>query len=109
MLSKSISPGSNPGTRATSFAMQTFWYNDLAMKSRKARVLKYTAIFEPEKVGGYSVTIPALPGCISEGDTFEEALKNIKEAAQLYLEDLKESEIPEDTKPIVVSPINVQL
>ena len=79
------------------------------MKSRKARVLKYTAIFEPEKVGGYSVTIPALPGCISEGNTFEKALKNIKEAAQLYLEDLKESEIPEDTKPIVVSPINVQI
>jgi len=79
------------------------------MKSRKARVLKYTAIFEPEKVGGYSVTIPALPGCISEGETFEEALENIKEAAQLYLEDLKESEIPQETKPIVVSPINIQL
>ncbi|KKR75941.1 hypothetical protein A2470_03640 [Candidatus Curtissbacteria bacterium RIFOXYC2_FULL_41_11] len=79
------------------------------MKSKKAQVLKYTEIFEPEKVGGYSVTIPALPGCISEGDTFEEALKNIKEAAQLYLEDLKESEIPEETKPIVVSPINIQL
>lgn len=64
------------------------------MKSRKAQVLKYTAIFESEKAGGYSVTIPALPSCISEGNTFEEALKNVKEAVQLYLEDLKESEIP---------------
>ena len=55
------------------------------------------------------MTIPALPGCISEGDTFEEALANIKEAAELYLEDLKDSEIPKETRPIVVSPIEVAL
>lgn len=79
------------------------------MKSRKAQVLKYTAVFEPEKTGGYSVTIPALPGCISQGETFEEALENIKEAAELYLEDLKESEIPKEEKPIVVSPVEVSL
>lgn len=54
-------------------------------KKKIARVFQYTAVFEPEKVGGYSVTIPALPGCISQGETFEEALKNIKEAAKLYL------------------------
>jgi antitoxin HicB len=36
--------------------------------------------------GGYTVTVPSLPGCISEGDTFDEALKNIKEAITLYLE-----------------------
>ena len=74
-----------------------------------AKVFKYTAIFEPESVGGYSVTIPALPGCISQGETFEDALKNIKEAAELYLEDLKISEIPSNEKPIVVSPIEVSL
>ncbi len=56
-----------------------------------------------------TVTIPALPGCISQGETFEEALKNIKEAAELYLEDLKESEIPREEKPIVVSPIQVTI
>ena len=44
----------------------------------KKRVYQYTGIFEPAKEGGYTVTIPSLPGCISEGDTFEEALKNIK-------------------------------
>lgn len=79
------------------------------MASRTVRVLKYTAVFEPEQTGGYSVTIPALPGCISQGDTFEEALKNIKEAAELYLEDLKESEIPKEERSIVVSPIEVAL
>jgi len=78
-------------------------------RKKVAKVLQYTAVFEPEKTGGYSVTIPALPGCISEGDTFEEALANIKEAAELYLEDLKDSEIPKETRPIVVSPIEVVL
>lgn len=78
-------------------------------KKKVARVLKYTAVFEPEKTGGYSVTIPALPGCISQGETFEEALLNIKEAAELYLEDLKKSEIPEESRSIIVFPINVAL
>lgn len=79
------------------------------VKKKLAKVLKYTAVFEPEKTGGYSVTIPALPGCISQGETFEEALANIKEAAELYLEDLKDSEIPREEKSIVVSPVEVTL
>ena len=78
-------------------------------KKKLVKVFKYTAVFEPEQVGGYSVTIPALPGCISQGETFEEALVNIKEAAELYLEDLKETEIPREEKPIVVTPIEVSL
>jgi len=56
-------------------------------KVLEKKVYQYTAIFEPDiEAGGYTVTIPSLPGCISEGDTFEQALKNIKEAASLYLE-----------------------
>lgn len=56
-------------------------------KNLQKKIYNYTAIFEPDKeVGGYTVTIPSLPGCISEGDTFEEALKNIQEADSLYLE-----------------------
>jgi len=79
------------------------------VKKKIAKVLKYTAVFEPEKSGGYSVVIPALPGCISQGETFEEALKNIKEAAELYLEDLRQSEIPKEERPIVVSPVEISL
>lgn len=81
------------------------------MKSKKktAKVFKYTAVFTPEENGGYSVTIPTLGGCASQGETFEEALVNIKEAAELYLEDLKESEIPEERSPIVVSPVSITL
>ncbi len=41
---------------------------------------------EPSEEGGYTVIVPSLPGCISEGDTKEEAIKNIKEAIELYLE-----------------------
>ncbi len=76
---------------------------------RTAKVFKYTAVFSPEETGGYSVTIPALQGCVSQGETFEEALENIKEAAELYLEDMKESEIPEEKSPIVVSPVNIRI
>ena len=84
-------------------------YNSHDMVKKKlAKVFQYTAVFEPEKVG-YSVTIPVLPGCISQGETFEEALKNITEAAELYLEDLKESEIPREGKSVVISPIQVSL
>ena len=79
------------------------------VRKRVARVFQYTAVFEPEKKGGYSVTIPALAGCISEGETFEEALANIKEATGLYLEDLKEREIPKEIRPIIVSPIQVAI
>ncbi len=59
--------------------------------------MKYTVVLEPQEEGGYTVTVPALPGCISEGDTADEVLSNIKEAIELFLEVLKE-----DGKPIPV-------
>lgn len=51
-------------------------------------MLTYMAKLEPQQVGGYTVTVPALPGCISEGETVNEALKNIQEAIEGYLETL---------------------
>jgi predicted RNase H-like HicB family nuclease len=48
--------------------------------------LKFKVVLEPAEDGGYVVYVPSLPGCISEGDSKEEALKNIKEAIELYLE-----------------------
>lgn len=41
---------------------------------------------EPSEDGGYTVRVPTLPGCVSEGDNREEALANIREAIQLYME-----------------------
>ncbi|MBI5233947.1 MAG: type II toxin-antitoxin system HicB family antitoxin [Deltaproteobacteria bacterium] len=48
--------------------------------------MKIKVILEPSDEGGYTVYVPSLPGCISEGDTKKEALENIKEAIELYLE-----------------------
>lgn len=63
-------------------------------KSKKIekRVLKFNAVFLEEDDGGYSVSVPALSGCFSQGDTFEQAIYNIKEAIGLYLQDEKEDE-----------------
>ena len=52
--------------------------------------MKYRVILEPQEEGGYTVYVPALPGCVSQGETAEEALSNIKEAIEVYLESLKE-------------------
>ena len=80
-------------------------------KKIQKKVYKYTAIFEPDQeVGGYTVTIPSLPGCISEGDTFEKALKNIQEAASLYLEVMKKKEkIPTEQSAIIVTPLQITM
>ncbi len=48
--------------------------------------MKLTVVLEPQEEGGYTVFVPSLPGCISQGETKEEAVKNIKEAIELYLE-----------------------
>ena len=48
--------------------------------------MKLTVVLEAQKEGGFTVYVPSLPGCISQGETKEEALKNIKEAIELYLE-----------------------
>jgi len=48
--------------------------------------MKVKVILEKQEEGGYTAYIPSLPGCVSQGETKEEALKNIKEAIELYLE-----------------------
>ena len=48
--------------------------------------MKLKIVLEPSEEGGYTVYAPSLPGCISEGDTRDEALSNIREAIELYLE-----------------------
>jgi predicted RNase H-like HicB family nuclease len=57
----------------------------------KHKVFNYNTIFQKEDTG-YSVWVPELPGCASQGETFEEALDNIKEAIILYLDDEKDIE-----------------
>ena len=52
--------------------------------------MKLKIVFEPSDEGGYTVYVPSLPGCISEGNTKEEAMANIKEAIELYLEPVED-------------------
>jgi predicted RNase H-like HicB family nuclease len=52
--------------------------------------MKLKVILEPSEDGGYTVHVPCLPGCISQGETKEEALANIREAIELYLEPIED-------------------
>ena len=52
--------------------------------------MRFKIVLEKSDEGGYTVYAPSLPGCISEGDTQEEALKNIQEAIELYLEPVED-------------------
>jgi predicted RNase H-like HicB family nuclease len=52
--------------------------------------MKLQILLEPSDEGGFTVTVPALPGCISEGETREEALANIREAIDLYLDPVED-------------------
>ena len=51
----------------------------------KKNIYKYTTIFEPAEEGGYVVSVPALPGCVTQGETFEEAQQMAKDAIGGYL------------------------
>ena len=55
---------------------------------------KYTVIFEPSEEGGYTFTVPALPGLVTEGDTLEEAKEMAKDSVKRYLESLQKDGIP---------------
>jgi predicted RNase H-like HicB family nuclease len=56
--------------------------------------MKYKVVLEPQEEGGYTVYVPSLPGCVSQGETTEEAMTNIREAIEVYLDSLKARRIP---------------
>lgn len=58
--------------------------------------MRFRVILEPSDEGGYTVYVPSLPGCISEGDTINESLENIKKAIELYLEPVDDDLVPEE-------------
>lgn len=82
------------------------------MAQKSKRILEYNAIFTPEDEGGFSVYVPELPGCISQGDTFEEAIKNIQEAIALYLEETNSDlyyTTPEEVRKQFMAPVGVRI
>jgi antitoxin HicB len=66
-------------------------------------MVKYNVVLEQAEEGGYVITCPAVPGTVSQGDTHEEALANIKEAIELALECYREDGVPfpEDVEVIL--------
>ena len=54
--------------------------------------MKLKIVLEPSDEGGFTAIVPSLPGCISEGDSREDALKNIREAIELYLDPVEDDE-----------------
>ncbi len=58
--------------------------------------MRLQIILEPSEEGGYTVTVPALPGCISEGNDVDDALVNIREAIELYLEPVEDDWLPDE-------------
>lgn len=70
------------------------------MKKKSDNILSFSVIYEEAPEGGYVVYAPALQGCHTQGESIEEAEKNIREAIELYLESLKENQqnIPKEPR-----------
>ena len=62
--------------------------------------MRIKVLLEASDEGGYTVYVPALPGCISEGASVEEALENIKEAIELYLEPVEDDWVMEENAAV---------
>ena len=58
----------------------------------------YTVVLEQEPDGGFVAHVPSLPGCVSQGDTRDEVLDNIREAIELYIEDCRAAGDPVPTE-----------
>ena len=78
------------------------------------KILTYSVTFEKAKEGGYIAYVPILPGCMTQGETFEETKENIKDAIEAYIEVLKEDkepipvENPEHISITVTIPVNTK-
>lgn len=69
------------------------------------RLYKFTVVFERAEEGGYLVRVPALPGCMTQGETFEEAERMAKDAIKAYCASLKKHKepIPKEAHEIIES------
>ena len=68
---------------------------------------RFKIILEREPTGGYSVSVPSLPGCATQGETLEECMVNAKEAVELYLESLKEDKLSLPESDVLLEEIEV--
>jgi len=75
------------------------------MEAMKSRLLRFTVVFEKAQEGGYIVRVPALPGCMTQGETLEQAERMARDAIRAYLASLKKhgEPIPAEVKEVVHS------
>jgi len=80
-------------------------------KKQTKNILEYTAVFTKAPEGGYDVTFPALPGCVTFGNNLKDAQKYAKEVLELWLEELldKSTAISRKQKPGITSIIKVDI
>ncbi len=67
-------------------------HRGVILETKETR-MKYKVVLDPQEEGGYTIFVPTLPGCVSQGETAEEAMSNIREAIDVYLESLRERKI----------------
>jgi len=81
------------------------------MPKSQYKILEYPAIFEPIPKGGYNVSFPAFPGCVTFGKTFEEAKNKAGEVLELWLEELagQNKKIPVCNHRPIIDAIKVNL
>jgi len=81
------------------------------MAKKIQKILSYFAVFEPAREGGYNVSFPDFPGCVSFGRTFEEAKEKAKEVLELWLEELacRKQKIPIRTLRPIIDEVRVAL
>lgn len=77
------------------------------MKKYVGKSISSLAVFMPAKEGGYNVSFPAYPGCVSFGRTIEEAQKKAKEVLELWIEELSASKIKISEQTPIFSEIRV--
>jgi len=71
--------------------------------------MKFHIVFEPAEEGGFNVSVPALEGCFTQGETEEEALKNAQEAIRCYLEGIEKLDEIKSSPGLTLREIEVSL
>jgi len=76
-------------------------------RAKSAKSHHYTVLFEREPDGGYHAFCPALKGCHTQGDSLDEAVANIREAIEAYLEALKERGEPVPVEDLLIKSLDI--
>lgn len=78
---------------------------------KKVKVLSYFAVFDPAEEGGFNVSFPDFPGCVTFGKTFEKSQEKAKEVLGLWIEELRsqKQDIPKKTSRPIIDEVTVSV